>query len=134
MKINGVLETALYAEDLHAAEAFYREVLGLELFATEYPRHLFFRCGHGMLLIFNPRETLLGKDLPAHGAHGPQHVAFSVPAQELESWKEKLQQHGVTIDQEVDWPNGARSIYFADPAGNSLELASPSLWNLRESA
>ena len=27
-----------------------------------------------------------------------------------------------------DWPNGARSLYFRDPAGNSVEIAEPRLW------
>ena len=30
----------------------------------------------------------------------------------------------------VTWPNGARSIYFRDPAGNSLECAEPGLWSI----
>jgi catechol 2,3-dioxygenase-like lactoylglutathione lyase family enzyme len=130
MSINGILETALYVEDLHAAETFYRNVLGLELFAAEYPRHLFFRCGHGMLLIFHPQATLVGGDLPAHGSRGPQHVAFSIPEAELDSWKARLQRHEIPITHEVVWPNGVKSIYFADPEGNSLELSSPALWNL----
>ena len=36
----------------------------------------------------------------------------------------------MTIEQEVDWPRGGRSFYFRDPAGNSLELATPRIWGL----
>ena len=53
----GILETVLYARDLAAAEAFYGGVLGLEPFAKQPERHLFYRCGGQMLLIFNPVAT-----------------------------------------------------------------------------
>ena len=53
----GVLETVLYAKDLAAAEAFYRDALGMEPFARAAGRHLFYRCGGQVLLIFNPDAT-----------------------------------------------------------------------------
>ncbi len=51
--IEGILETALYADDLDAAEAFYGDVLGLARSVAAANRHVFFRCGPGVLLIFN---------------------------------------------------------------------------------
>ena len=132
MKIQRILETALYVDDLHAAEAFYSGVLGLQVFTEDYPRHVFFRCGDGMLLLFDPKETLKGNSLPPHGGHGSQHIAFSIPPAELDEWKLHLEKNGVEIQQEVHWPNGARSLYFHDPAGNELELTSPTLWNLEK--
>ena len=56
--IEGILETALYADDLDAAEAFYGGILGLEKITRQADRHVFFRCGPGVLLIFNPKETV----------------------------------------------------------------------------
>ena len=56
--IEGILETALYANDLDAAEAFYGGILGLEKVLRAGNRHVFFRCGPGILLIFNPAETV----------------------------------------------------------------------------
>ena len=47
---------------------------------------------------------------------------------DLPRWREKLVAHGVAIEHEQGWENGAQSIYFRDPAGNSLELATPRLW------
>ena len=52
-----VLETVLYAHDLVAIEDFYRRVLGLEPFSAVADRHIFYRCGNQMLLIFNPNIT-----------------------------------------------------------------------------
>lgn len=132
MKIQRVLETCLYVGDLGVAEAFYADVLGLEVFAREHPRHVFFKCGDGMLLLFNPRETQRDNNLPPHGAQGTQHLAFAVPAAELESWRMHLEGNGVKILKDVQWANGARSLYFSDPAGHELELTSPALWNMEE--
>ena len=44
--------------------------------------------------------------------------------------RERLQQEGVAIESEVTWPGGGRSIYFRDPAGNSLEFAMAGIWGL----
>lgn len=138
MHVDGVLETAIYVDDLPAAEAFYRQVLGLELYSREPGRHVFFRCGAGMLLIFDPRTTASqevivgGVTLPRHGASGPGHVAFRVPERDLAAWRERLAAQGIAIEAEVEWPNGGRSIYFRDPAGTSVELATPRLWGLPE--
>ena len=56
-RLAAILETALYAPDLDAAEAFYGGVLGLERATRAGNRHVFFRLGNAMLLIFNPAET-----------------------------------------------------------------------------
>lgn len=131
MKPLEVLETCLYVDDLLAAEQFYSDVLGFELVSRQPDRHVFFRCGATMLLVFEPNASGSGdSDVPLHGAHGPGHVAFAVSDVDLEAWASRLEDLGVTIEQRVDWPNGAKSIYFRDPAGNSLELATPSLWQL----
>jgi len=42
LQIRRILEISLYAEDLDRAELFYTKVLGLELFAKEPDRHVFF--------------------------------------------------------------------------------------------
>lgn len=125
-----VVETCLYAADLEAATAFYRDVLGLELMSREADRHVFFRVGNGMLLLFNPEETEKGVHLPPHGARGAGHVALGIAADSLEAWKRRLVGVGVAIEQEVQWPRGGRSIYFRDPAGNLVELITPGLWGL----
>ena len=138
MTIKGVLETSLYVNDLEAAEAFYREVLGLEAFAKVPGRHVFFRCGPAVLLVFNPGSTAnevttVGDvSIPLHGALGPGHVAFSVSEADLAGWIDRLTRHGVEVEAEVTWPSGGRSVYFRDPTGNSLELASPKIWGMEE--
>lgn len=125
-----ILETCLYADDLAAAEQFYRDVLGLSVVSRQAPRHVFFRCGETMLLVFNPEVSSLSDDIPPHGAHGPGHLAFSVGSGALADWETQLAGAGILIEKRVTWPNGGVSIYFRDPAGNSIELTSPQIWGI----
>lgn len=133
MSPHGVLETALYASDLASAEAFYTTVLGLELDSKVDARHVFLRCGSGMVLIFDPSATSVPGPVPAHGTTGPGHVAFSVADDDLDSWAAQLRENDVEIEADIEWPGGGRSLYFRDPAGNSLELTSPRIWALPDS-
>jgi len=136
--ISAVLETCLYADDLDAAERFFSKVLGLDVFSRETGRHVFFRCGTGMFLVFNAVRTSTtvsevdGARIPAHGASGAGHVAFRIAADELAAWRSRLADAGIAIETEVHWPNGGRSLYVRDPAGNSVELATASIWGLHD--
>lgn len=129
MEIKGILETSLYANNLKAAENFYRTLPGLQFVSKETNRHLFFRCGESMLLIFNPLSTSPGNEIPAHGSSGPGHVAFSINPGSTTLWKRFFSENSIEIESEVTWPNGSVSLYFRDPAGNSLELVSPDIWD-----
>ena len=131
-QIRRILETSLYAEDLDQAELFYTTVLGLKLFTKEPDRHVFFRCGDQMLLIFNPARTIKETEVAPHGAKGPGHVAFAVPMTELDQWAARLRATNIRIEKEVTWPKGGRSLYFRDPAGNCLEFASPLVWGMKD--
>lgn len=132
--IDGVLEAALYVDDLDAAAAFYGGVLELEEVIRHEPRHIFYRAGASIVLLFVARETRKPPPpdarlpVPPHGALGPGHLCFSVTAQALDEWAERLREHGVAIEADFRWPNGARSVYVRDPAGNSVEFAEPRLW------
>ena len=55
-------------------------------------------------------------------------LAFAIPADAYNSWKAQLGRAGVPVTSEVNWPKGGRSLYFNDPDGNVLELATPGLW------
>ena len=131
----GILETVLYAKDLAASETFYRDVLGLDPFARADGRHLFYRCGDQVLLIFNPDATRLpaaagALPVPPHGADGEGHVCFRASLAEIDTWRARLAAKGVAIEADFEWPGGGRSIYFRDPAGNCLEFAEPRIWGL----
>ena len=131
----GVLETVLYAKDLAVAEDFYRDTLGMSPFAKMASRHLFYRCGDQVLLIFNPDTTKVpptpgSLPVPPHGMEGEGHVCFRASAAELDMWRRQLEGKGIAIEADFHWPRGGRSIYFRDPAGNCLEFAEPRIWGL----
>jgi catechol 2,3-dioxygenase-like lactoylglutathione lyase family enzyme len=135
MRLAAILETCLYVDDLARAERFYQHVLGLELESRQEGRHAFFHCGQQMLLLFNPLACREPSDqFPSHGSFGPGHLAFAAPESQLAAWVERLNEHQVPIEKTIDWPGGGRSVYFRDPSGNSLELATPKIWGLKEQA
>ena len=136
MSATRILESALYAENLEAAAAFYEEVIGLERIASVEGRHVFFRAGEGVLLLFKPQATREPPSpdarlpVPPHGATGPGHLCFAADASEIERWRERLARAGIEIEADFEWPRGGRSIYVRDPAGNSIEFAEPRIWGL----
>jgi catechol 2,3-dioxygenase-like lactoylglutathione lyase family enzyme len=133
MKLAAILETCLYVDDLARAEMFYEQVLGLEVESRQDGRHVFFRCGQQMLLLFNPLVSREANDkFPGHGSFGPGHMAFAVAESQVAAWGERLAGHGVGIERVIDWPGGGKSLYFRDPSGNSLELVTPRIWGLPE--
>ncbi|HEX4826541.1 MAG TPA: GNAT family N-acetyltransferase [Candidatus Polarisedimenticolaceae bacterium] len=131
--VKHVLETALYCDDLEKTTRFYCDVLGLmPLFADT--RLTALDAGHGtVLLLFRRGGSLApmpfpGGIIPPHDAAGPAHVAFAVGASEMESWERRLESAGIATDGRVNWERGGRSIYFRDPEGHSIELATPGTW------
>lgn len=130
-----ILETALYAANLEETAAFYDQVMRFERIVEVPGRHVFFRLGDGILLLFDPRATEAPPrdprmPVPPHGTVGPGHVCFAASADEIDAWAATLTVAGVEIEADFDWPQGGRSIYFRDPAGNSVELAEPRIWGL----
>ncbi|MCA9711553.1 MAG: VOC family protein, partial [Myxococcales bacterium] len=136
--ISGISHLTLPVTDLDLAERFYVELLGLalerrfdresflrfrpdraaELDAALSPLHLALRCGGVQLDLFLQREPLR-PPLPAH-----PHLAFEVAPDELEPLAARIEAFGVPTDGPRRLgPPGQASIYFTDPFGNLLELA-----------
>ena len=122
MNFTGIKETCLYITDLEKARHFYHDVLGLEVIHYLPEKHLFFRVGHSVLLLFNPEDSKLKESPPAHFAEGNQHFAFEVPSAEYNNAKQEIQQKGIAIIDTVVWDSGNESFYFRDPEGNILEI------------
>ena len=128
--IGGIYETVLYGADVAGMKDFYAVVLGLRLVDGPDELSAAFRLPDGgVLLVFDPtRSSRPGRAVPSHGAVGPGHVAFRVPAASLDAWVDALAEHGVPLDGDVTWPGGGRSLYVRDPAGNSVELTAHEIW------
>jgi catechol 2,3-dioxygenase-like lactoylglutathione lyase family enzyme len=130
LHISGILETVLYVADIDRAERFYTEVMGLPAIGKQVGRHVFFRVGSGVLLLFHAPATRQTKSVPPHGANGEIHVCFTVSPAQYDAWKERIRVRGIPIEQETQWPHG-HSFYFRDPDGNLLELADADIWPAR---
>ncbi|MBB5754641.1 VOC family protein [Prosthecomicrobium pneumaticum] len=131
--IDGILETALYVEDLARARAFYETVMGLAPMMAD-DRFVAYRAGGAsVLLLFRRGGTRAdvetpGGTIPAHDGSGPAHFAFAIPADALDPWRRRFAEAGVPIRSEVSWPRGGTSLYVDDPDGHVVELATPGLW------
>jgi catechol 2,3-dioxygenase-like lactoylglutathione lyase family enzyme len=131
--LNGVLETALYVDDLDRAARFYEDVLGLSPLTSDRRFRAYAVGTRSVLLLFQRGATLEtvilpGGTIPPHDGHGPLHVAFAIAADELAAWERRLGERGIPIEGGTAWPRGGRSLYVRDPDGHLLEFATPGLW------
>jgi catechol 2,3-dioxygenase-like lactoylglutathione lyase family enzyme len=132
-KLAGVIETALYVDDLDRARSFYEEVLGLAALTSDSRFLAFDVGGRSVLLLFRRGSTLEslhlpGGTIPPHDGSGPIHMAFAIAAAELAAWEKRLAEHNVAIEGRTDWPRGGKSVYFRDPDNHLLELVTPGVW------
>lgn len=132
-KLTGVIETALYVDDLARAIIFYRDILGLAALNQDARFAAFDVGGRSVLLLFKRGATLEtvhlpGGTIPPHDGHGPLHIAFAVTTDELSVWEARLVEQGVAIEAHTAWPRGGHSIYFRDPDNHLLELVTPGVW------
>lgn len=132
-EINGLLETGFSTTDLERARSFYRDLMGFEPMHEDERGTMYALPGDQVLLVV--REDLAdevhsvsGQEIPPWGGPGTVHIAFAVDGDQIEPWVEHLEAAGVTIDSRVSWDRGGESIYFKDPDGNLLEMASPGVW------
>lgn len=127
--INGVLEVGLYVDNVDRSVRFYQTLFGFDIIASDDRLCALGVCGKHVLLVCQRKASA---NLPkgAHDADGRQHMAFSIPADELQDWEARLGQQGVAIEDDRHWPRGGRSLYFRDPDGHLIELASPGVWSI----
>lgn len=131
--LHGVLETSLYVADLKRSVEFYRRVFGLATLGSDERFCALELQGRHVLLLFqrgtcNEPVTIPGGTIPPHDGAGHLHVAFAIPLLELTAWEAHLGAQGVPIESRVKWPRGGTSLYFRDPDGHLVELATPGVW------
>jgi catechol 2,3-dioxygenase-like lactoylglutathione lyase family enzyme len=134
-KLDGILETALYTDDMERARAFYEGVLELKSIFGDSRLTAYGVAPRSVLLIFKRGSatqtvTMPGGTIPGHDGSGPLHVAFAIGKDQLARWETHLAARGVAIEGTTSWSRGGRSIYFRDPDGHLLELATPGLWTV----
>jgi catechol 2,3-dioxygenase-like lactoylglutathione lyase family enzyme len=113
----GVVEVALFTDDVDSAKAFYGEVLGVSP-AAEWPGGAIFSAGGAKVLVHERGAALEG------GPPNEDHVALGVP--DLDGACRELRAFGLAFLLEpADYPWG-RSAYLRDPDGRLVELAQAS--------
>lgn len=133
-RVGGVLETSLYVDDLTGAVAFYRDLFGFPPFFHDARMAALEIPGGQVLLLFQRGATLEpapgpgGGFIPPHHGEGSLHLCFAIPFGELAAWEAHLSARGVAVESRLRWARGGTSLYFRDPEGNSLEVATPGLW------
>jgi catechol 2,3-dioxygenase-like lactoylglutathione lyase family enzyme len=132
-RIARVLETALDCGNLRDCFVFYQRLFDLPVM-LETDRVVALDAGRGSVLLLFPRggakESLAtaGGLIPGHDSNGPGHLAFAIDAADVPQWEAKLAELGIEIESRVRWDRGGTSIYFRDPDGRSVELATPGIW------
>jgi catechol 2,3-dioxygenase-like lactoylglutathione lyase family enzyme len=131
--VGRIVETALYVHDTARSADFYERVLGMKRMA-EGDRLVPMDAGGGtVLLLFLEGATADGSRfeggwIPPHDGRGQSHFAVAVEADDVDAWREHLAAEVVEIESEVRWGRGGLSLYFRDPDGHSVELATPGVW------
>jgi catechol 2,3-dioxygenase-like lactoylglutathione lyase family enzyme len=135
-EIDRVLEIALYVEDMGRAVEFYRRVFRFAVLAksAEPDRLTALDVGKTQVLLLSKKGASVeavatpGGKIPPCDGGGNSHLAFPIETNELKDWKEWLAENDVVIESTVRWDRGGQSLYFRDPDGNLLELATPGVW------
>jgi len=131
-RVRRVLETAIYCADLAQTADFYQKLLGGTPMLSG-DRLVALDAGSGTVLLLFQRgnsgalETPGGL-VPGHDGSGPVHLAFAIETAQLGAWESHLAHLGIDIESRVTWESGGTSLYFRDPEGRSLELATPGIW------
>jgi catechol 2,3-dioxygenase-like lactoylglutathione lyase family enzyme len=121
-------------DDLPRAVAFYRDLFGFEPFFQEPRMSALEVPGGHVLLLFRRGASLEPSPgpgdgfVPPHDGAGNLHLCFAIPFGELAAWEAHLRERGIEVESRLRWARGGTSLYFRDPDGNSLEIATPGLW------
>lgn len=136
--LQGILETALYVEDLDASEKWYRELFGWDVLLSDERMRALKINATQILLLFKIGGSTTGEKtpggfIPPHDGHGQLHLAFAIEKKDVAAWRKYLQKSGIAIESEVD-ANDGHSIYFRDLDGHAIELGTAGLWNIGDAS
>jgi len=122
-RVKGLGEVSIRVKDLDAMHKFYEEVVGLEVLRRD-ESFVFFKVAEGYgghtqnLALFDTTNPL---ELSPEGTT-LHHIALNVALEDFETEKMRLEGLGMKVNATLhEWLH-VRSLYFADPEGNSLEF------------
>ena len=127
-RIGGVIETALYVEDLARSQTFYQGLLGFTVAMEPVDRMVVLNVTDDQVLLLfkkgaSAEATVLPfGTIPPTDGDGHLHLAFGVSPSDIDVWEQRLHDAEIDVESRVDWPEGGRSLYFRDPDGHAIEL------------
>ncbi len=128
-RLDCVLETSLYVADMERSACFYQSVFGFPVIDAG-DRLIALGVEVKQVLLLFRKGGSVHLPATAHDGDGQLHLAFAIPADELNAWEAWLAQKDVEIVEKRTWPRGGVSLYFRDPDGHLLELATPGVWTI----
>ena len=126
-KTNGILESSLYVSDLPRSVRFYQETFGFSVIREFGERGCAMHTGADRVLLLFKKGASRAIQSP-HDGDGELHLAFAIASSELASWESWLQARRIPVEETRTWELGGWSLYFRDPDGHLLELATPGTW------
>jgi catechol 2,3-dioxygenase-like lactoylglutathione lyase family enzyme len=127
--LDGVLETSLYVDAPEVSAQFYQSLFDFKVIDKSDRLWALSIEDRQLLLLFKKGGSLHLPRTPHDGA-GQLHLAFAIPKTALEDWEVRLRAQGVVIEEKRAWERGGYSLYFRDPDGHLLELATPGIWSI----
>ena len=129
-RIRGLGEVSIRVKDLDAMSRFYEDVVGHDVLRRD-ENFVFFEIADGYgghsqnLALFDASERMFLKSKSTtlnSGRSTLHHIALSIDLEDYEPEMKRLEGLGLDVRAvEHAWLH-VRSLYFADPEGNLLEL------------
>jgi catechol 2,3-dioxygenase-like lactoylglutathione lyase family enzyme len=128
-KSNGILESSLYVSDVARSVRFYEQTFGFSVIKEFGERGCAMHAGTRQVLLLFAKGGSRTIQSP-HDGDGELHIAFAIPADELDNWESWLQIRGIAVEEKKKWELGGWCLYFRDPDRHLIELATPGVWSV----
>jgi catechol 2,3-dioxygenase-like lactoylglutathione lyase family enzyme len=128
-KTDGILESSLYVADVDNAARFYEKIFGFRIISDFGGRGCAMEAGERQVLLLFKKGASKSHATP-HDGDGQLHLAFAIARSELSRWEAWLAENGIALEEKHDWERGGCSLYFRDPDGHLLEVATPGVWTI----
>ena len=128
-KVDGILESSLYVDDVATSAGFYARIFGFRVISDFGDRGCAMEAGPGQVLLLFRKGASTAIPSP-HDGTGELHLAFAIPPGESTRWEAWLAQNGIPVEEKREWERGGRSLYFRDPDRHLLEVATPGVWQI----
>ena len=128
-RIDGILESSLYVDDVANSTRFYEKVFGFTIISYFGERGCAMQAGNRQVLLLFKKGGSKNSSTP-HDGDGELHIAFAISATELPIWEGWLEENGIAVEEKRTWDLGGQSLYFRDPDRHLIELATPGVWSI----